>query len=285
MNWSFFYMDRIPRKSLQMHSFTHKSLLLMATTLLWAWQVSQPLLDTILPWVSINDKFSVLISEIVSQYVCIPTLLCFYSLFYVSAGNKLSFRQTLYFLSFATILASGHGIHMACVTIQLQLEPPDGIYSLVDFLHERYSHNVFLFGLYGMLLLVVLAEKEFVHTEQTSPAEPKNGNICNGEVKRDKLKGKTEIESWEPNAAVTVMSRWVWPVVMALHFSIFAQQTSTEMITTFFYFTILSVLILIRQQFSSSTAQSFWKLCNSDLVVLGTLGKASVVGLAVLVLH
>ena len=286
-----------------MDRFTKVSLLLISTCLLWLWLGFQPVLDGALPNVSIGHKELVIpISEVFAQCLCIFTVILAYCLYSACAEQRLSLVGNLAFLLFALVVASGNGIHVASVIIQRQLTPEDAINSLVDFLHERWSHNTFLFGFYAILLVTVWAEKSFMlqvgHKNLDDPGSthaagrgPSDEDAYEAPVHSNKteknstLLSKNELGSSDVHGrALKVGVRWVLPVVMGLFLSIFAAETTTKVLTCLFYLTTFVVTVVIRMQLPVSLPD-FIRLCSTELIVLGFLVKASSLGLVTLFLY
>jgi len=287
-----------------MDRFTKVSLLLISTCLLWIWLGLQPTLDGALPYVSIgHNKLVLPVSEVFAQFLCIFTVITAYCLYSACAGQRLSLVGNLAFLLFAAVLASGNGIHVASVIIQRQLNPKDAINTLVEFLHERWSHNTFLFGFYAILLVTVWAEKSFIlqvghknpddpggtHSEGTGPSDQDTyeAPACSNEVEKTST-SLSKNGSSDVNVDFRLSLKfgvcWVLPVVMGLFLSIFATETATKVLTFLFYLTTLAVTAVIRMQFPI-TMPDFIRLCSSELIVLGFLVKASSLGLITLLLY
>lgn len=162
-------------------------LLLFTFTFFWSWQIAQPVLDRYLPSVSIgHTNLTLPISEVTSQYLGAATLLSAYTLYSSISYGELSFLMNVAFLSTAFMVASGHGIHVACVTIQNQMTTQTSLYKLVYFLHEHYSHNTFLIGFYCLVYLLIYAErksskrpKALMPHPKLSRTRQKSSNGCN----------------------------------------------------------------------------------------------------------
>ena len=121
----------------------------------------QPVLDQYLPSISIgpHTNYTLPVSEVISQYLGIGTLLSGYALYSTVNNGKLSLAMNAAFMLPAFMIMSGHGVHVACVTIQIQMAKQDPLYPLVYFLHEHWSHNTFLTGFYGLVFLLIWAER------------------------------------------------------------------------------------------------------------------------------
>lgn len=136
-------------------------LLLTVFTFFWSWQIAEPLLDRYLPTIYIGEKtnLNLPLSEVLSQYLGAGTLLSGYVLYSVVSYGELDLAMNIAFLLAAFMLASGHGVHVASVTIQNQISAQDSIHELVYFLHEYWSHNMFLIGFYSIVLLLMWTER------------------------------------------------------------------------------------------------------------------------------
>ena len=121
----------------------------------------QPVLDECLPWLSIGSHTNLTLptSEVISQYLGVGTLLSGYALYSTVNYRQLSFGMNIVFILVAFMIASGHGVHVACVTIQIQMRNEDPLYALIYFLHEHFSHNTFLTGFYCLVFLLIWSER------------------------------------------------------------------------------------------------------------------------------
>ena len=141
------------------HTKVH--LLLSSFTFFWIWQIVQPVFDEYLPSINIgpHTNLTLSISEVISQYLGAGTLLSGYALYSAVNYGQLSFGMNIAFMLPAFMIASGHGVHVACVTIQIQMTKKDPLHALVYFLHEHWSHNTFLIGFYGLVALLIWSER------------------------------------------------------------------------------------------------------------------------------
>ena len=140
---------------------TKVCILLSSFTLFWIWQIVQPVLDEYLPSISIgpHTNLTLPVSEVISQHLGIGTLLSGYALYSAVSYGHLSFSMNIAFMLPAFMIVSGHGVHVACVTIQIQMTKQDPLHALVYFLHEHWSHNTFLTGFYSLVFLLIWAER------------------------------------------------------------------------------------------------------------------------------
>ena len=174
---------------------TKVCVLLSSFTFFWIWQIAQPVLDDHLPWISIgpHTNLTLPVSEVISQYLGVGTLLSGYALYSAVNYGQLSFRMNIAFLLPSFMIANGHGIHVAGVIIQMQMTKQDPLHALVYFLHEHWSHNTFLIGFYGFVFLLIWAEK---HGLKRTPNSLKCG----------KMKGAST-DHLEQNLATTPKAR------------------------------------------------------------------------------
>ena len=286
--------QKLHTKFSKMNKFAWTSLLFVITIVLWIWQSSQPLLDGILPSISIGRKNLVIpVSELVAQCIGVATMMFAYSLYSTCADHALSLLENLLFNVLAMVTVGGQSIHIACVIIQRQLDPTSAIYPLVDFLHEHWSHNMFLFGFFNILLLTIWAEKTSVLSQQQRGLL--KNNFAGNEDNKDSSSSSEESHNEEKSslkhlkqkratsfAVLLVGVRWAWPVLIGVYFPVFAAMTSTKVITFLFFCTTLVFFLLIRLQFFSESFSTFCKKCELELIILGSLTKASVVGILTL---
>ena len=252
-----------------MDRFTKISLLLMSTMLFWMVQTAMPIFDTSLPFLSIgHQSLSVPVSQLICQYVGIPTVVSAYCLFAVVSDGALSFSVNLLFVVLVYLLACGHGIHVTCVTLQHNISKENPVYPLVFILHEIWSHNNFQFAIFAMFVSLIWTEKSCNH-EKFRKAQAKSKDAVQKQNFTSHLFG-----AW---------MQWLWPVVMGLYFSIFGSRTDTKPITFLFYVVVLLALFVVYSQFSVSLS-AFRKLLDTKMIVLGSLFKAAIVGLPLLMI-
>lgn len=155
---------------------TKVCLLLSSFATFWIWQIVQPVFDEHLPSITISPhtNLTLPLSEVISQYLGAGTLLSGYALYSTVNYGQLSFGMNTAFMLPAFMVASGHGVHVACVTVQIQMTKQDPLYALVYFLHEHWSHNTFLMGFYGLVLLLIWAERYGSKCAQNSVIQKHN---------------------------------------------------------------------------------------------------------------
>lgn len=163
------------------------ALLLAITMLFWIWQSLQTVFDESLPFLDISNggfysfrdavtenqqlnSSSVIISvsEIVALCLGVATMASLYVLYLACSDDKATCLQNLMFTGLVSITSAGYGMHVVCVIVQLQLSKNNQLESLLDFVHERWSHNMFQFGIFSLLLLVIWAEKPESVPQQAS---------------------------------------------------------------------------------------------------------------------
>lgn len=157
-------------------------LLLAGFTFFWSWQIVQPVFDQWLPWIAVghsNLSLKLPLSEALSQYLGAATLLSAYTLYSTASHGELTFGMNVAFLLAAFMVASGHGVHVASVTIQKQMSKGEPLYELVYFLHEHWSHNNLLVGFYGLVLLLIWAERRGAMNQLHKPPA-KQSMVVNG---------------------------------------------------------------------------------------------------------
>ena len=130
------------------------------------------------------------------------------------------------FTGLVSITSAGYGMHAVCVIAQLQMSKNNQLDSLLDFVHERWSHNMFQFGIFGLLLLVIWAEKPEIL--------PLNASTdCNRPC--------TRIKSEEPSVLTRVWLKWLGPLIAGLFTAIFANRTGTSSAVLAFYVSVLAI--------------------------------------------
>ena len=82
-----------------------------------------------------------------------------------------------------------------------------------------------------------------------------------------------------------VMFEWIFPVILGVYFPVFSSQTHTAAIVTMFYVLVfLHSVSTWRQLMKTGCRGTICSLMGNDLMVLGTVLKASCVGLPVIIL-
>ena len=152
-----------------MERYTSASLLLISTLFLWEWYTAQPLLDKTLPHLPISSQYVELyipLSEVIAGYVSLLAILSAFSLYWVIANYKLSLGQVLSLVVCVYMIASGSGMHVGCVIAESNIRDgnmeKESLSALLHFMHEYWSHNTFLFGFFGMMLLASWRDILFV---------------------------------------------------------------------------------------------------------------------------
>ena len=80
------------------------------------------------------------------------------------------------------------------------------------------------------------------------------------------------------------MFEWIFPVILGVYFPVFSSQTHTAAIVTVFYALVfLHSVSTWRQLMKTGCRDTICSLMGNDLMVLGTMLKASCVGLPYLV--
>ena len=228
---------------------TKISYFLATTKLLWMWQSAQPTLDNVLPFLEIsinglqlrpaasikeNEKLDsssifISVSEILAMCVGVATMVSLYSLYWVCTEGRAKFWQNLAFILLATLASVGYGMHAVCVIAQLQISRDNPLYALLDFMHERWSHNMFQFGMFSLFLLVVWSEKQ--HSGKTV-----------------RLKSITSVW-WNATSSWSLSSvlPWLGTVITGVFMSIFSNRTETGHIALAFYISIaVSIYLFMR---------------------------------------
>jgi hypothetical protein len=219
---------------------TKSCFLLISTTLLWVWQSVQPTFDKILPFLDISDdglhlktaasfrlheildstSIIISLSEIIAMCVGVATMVSLYSLFWVCTEGSAQFWQSLAFILLATLTSVGYGMHAVCVIAQLHISQDNPLYALLDFMHERWSHNMFQIGMFGLFLLVVWSEK---------PRSLKTTTV--------RVKSLSTAFSMIPCNCCTVLQSLL-AIVTGLFMSVFANSTKTGNVALVFYLSI-----------------------------------------------
>ena len=224
--------------------------LLAVINALWLLQASLPLLDNLMPTV-----FLFPLSELLSLAAGTVLVVCAYSLLIrVSAagagagarynhsqrGPKESAQQPCFctivtFLVFSSLWTLGLGIHAAAVTIINQLTHTDTLYPLVsDYLHRFWSHHVFQFGFFSLLLLLVWTE---VNTH--NPVPSKISTHAHRRTWSGSLKHPNELAPTSHN--LCNLLEYLWSVVLGFSYAAVAKATQTVALTSAFYLAVILI--------------------------------------------
>ena len=238
--------------------------------------------------------------------------LCCYILYWVVASLKsISLLDNVLFLSCACIFNSGMGLHTGCVVMETNIQDLrigiDSLSALVNFMHEYWSHNTLLFGLFGMLLLIVwkevscLSDKYVVDSSHHKKEQASKIVLTQKETMSNARKRMSRFDI-TPNNATTDLNKafllsefktgmvyyffmqWIFPLIIGLFFSVFSRATSTEILTVCFFIAILIFFITARKKPEDIPVITFIKCLSSELTLLDTMSKCAIVGLMFLVL-
>ena len=265
-----------------------KGFLLTTIGILWILQASLPLLDSQAPSILFFP-----LSEIISLCVGALVVVCAHSLLCLASAGRfddpsasetqrhgqLGFYTNAAFLTLSTFWTTGLGIHATSVIIQNQLTQEDALYPLVhDYLHRMWSHNTFLFGYFGLLLLLVWSEGDHCqsYTQTETATESASSHSTNSPTTADR-----DISNTKPPAIRVYASLFnnlpvlALSCVMGMAYTVTAQHTGTLPITAAFYIAALSlswVLLPYRHN------EDIWK--NSS--ISASIITSSLVGLLAL---
>ena len=344
------------------NAMASSSLLLVGSLSLWMLQTTSPVLQAFLPHISVqwpwrndnnnatsNDSIetttTLLLQVPVSQALGFAAGLLSYLAAYCllwdrsgsgrsgtgrsNSGGRLSLQSNLLFLLFGVMVTYGHGMHAVCVMMEeerssqanMQLLP--GMAAYVDFLHRFVSHNMFVFGIYGLLALimsverdeflrcmkmgvqrevgckgsVVVASNTSVCNSGNNSKETENRDVCNSgnnskETENQVLRAISHhnrntvhfarVQIWNTNSGiVSFVLHWGWPLILGTYFSVFGGLTGTTAVTLLFYMFIYLHTIKTCRQLGVGLGEM---ACNDQLLVCGTVAKAAIVGMPVLLL-
>lgn len=257
------------------------ALLLASTALLWIWQSSQPVWDKSLPFLDISDggfrlrgavkeseqlnnpSIIISVSEIIALYVGVATMASIYGLYLACSDCKATVWQNMAFTVLAAITSLGYGMHAVCVIAQ-----DNPLHSLLDFVHERWSHNMFQFGMYSLLLLIIWVEKP--HFKLSSA--------------QIRTKAYTVKPPKESLTLTRLWMKWVGPVVVGLFSAIFSNRTETSGIALAFYVSVVASLILFMKHHKVAASTDMLVLF-SQYTALGFFVSAISYGIPALFIH
>ena len=262
--------------------------LLTSTNLLWMWQSAQPVLDEFLPFLDIsedgfqlkpaasllirqneiadsNSSILISVSEIIAMYVGVATVVSLYYLFWLCTEGRAKFWQNVAFILLASLASAGYGLHAVCVIAQLHISRDNPLYTLLNFMHERWSHNMFQFGMFGLFLLVVWSEK---------PRRMKTVT--------KRFHSVSSALSWFPcNCSAVLYS--MGGIAIGLFMSIFSNHTDTWYIALTFYISIYASIYLFMKLLKYGERELFLLFCEYHM--LGFYVTVATSGLPALFIH
>ena len=262
-----------------------KSPILFASTLsLWMLQLSIPELEKFLPRFSLTRnsvEFAIPLTQMINFFVGGVCFTLAYCLLASRSGGKLSLAENLLYLAAGFMVTTGHGIHTVCVILGPKISHLPEVDSLVDFLHEVVSHNMFVVGFFLLMVLVMAVEKtQFHYMHMLEKNAHYKSQVPNGN--EHVPNGTRHV----PNGTVQTMSttkrvllQWGFPSLFGIHSSIFSTMTGTEAVTVLFYIIIYMRFFSTYQELG---LQRLLKAMDSDLQVFGSIAKAACIGLPIL---
>jgi hypothetical protein len=261
-----------------------------------------PVFQPLLPHLNLSWRGTPLQIPLTQSLVVVVGVICYlcaYSLLYLRSGGKVSLKNNLLFMIFGFMITYGHGMHSVCVMVEAKGEDSvsPSMAAYVDFLHEVVSHNMFVCGMYAIMMLIMKAEidsfdyklqkkadKQETVSAKGHVAAAKNGSITNGTAASSKTTDLHKTAVLHKTGATMVQDftlQWLWPVIVGMYFSIFSTMTGTVAITVIFYILVYMFAIHSRQKLHSCGI-SLVGFLDSDLLVWATVVKAASVGLPVL---
>lgn len=282
-----------------MEGANKSALFLLATFSLWMLQTTMPVFQKYFPTVTLarhSTHFHPPLTQLLNQLVGFLNYLSAYCLLHARAGGRLSLKDNLYFLAAGFLITAGHGMHSVCVMVEElgeNVEKQPVIHVLVDFLHRVVSHNMFVGGMYFLIVLVVRTEVDQFRNASNKKVDDvkvhlsegtQNGNITQNGTQNGNITVSRQVRQLSPSekksGGVTMWSvllHWVFPLILGAYFSVFATMTGTVPITVLFYLAICAYTVATLQDMTF-----FSELLKRDLLVLGTITKAACAGLPVL---
>lgn len=246
-----------------------KTALLFVTTIsLWIVHTAAPVCNHFLPTLHLSSSSEIQLPwvQILNQLVGVAISLSAYSWLHTTLDGRVSLANTLFFLFCGYLVTTGHGIHTTCVVLQDVMSKDNELYNLIDFLHERASHNMFVGGFYAVITAVMMAEQNrTMEWLKKGKSNPQNSN----------------------SFLHKAFFQWVWPLLLGSYFSIFACITNTVFVTLVFYACVIAHSLSMYKQLVSTglSLSNIHALCGTQMLVFGTLAKTAVVGIPVLFLY
>lgn len=232
-----------------------KGVFLVATCAFWSVQLAWPVFNSYFTAVYVTETHSVSVGNVLTPVFGFLSLLFAHCLRKTTTPTQnRGALCDITFLVFAYLIVMGHGIHLACVVIEDASEQVHQSWQpLVHFLHERVSHNVFQLGFYGMMALL--------SWEELSAAKSKTSKNA------------------DTNGAATITTcsgRLLGCALLGAFFSIFAAETSTQVVTVSFYALCQTMIFYAVGSFGFG---GVWRLyLNSELLICVVLTQAALVG-------
>ena len=252
-----------------MEKSSKTALLLVTTLALWIVHSVMPAIEGFLPILHLSSSIHLPWGQILNQLMGVSVSFSTYSWLHIVLDRKVSLTNNLFYLFCGYLVTTGHGIHTACVVLQKVMSQDNELFDLAHFLHEKVSHNMFMSGFYAMIAAVILAEQ----------------NATMEWLKKMKEKGDPNNISCRNSYLYDTFFQWVLPIVIGTYFSIFAWLTETAFVTLIFYICIIIGSLSMYRQLASSglSLSNIYTLCSAQMLVCGSLAKAAVIGLPVLI--
>lgn len=259
--------------------------LLVCTLTLWILFTAMPVFESKLPQITLpwnwrGQHVTFPSAEIVTLFVALFFYLSAYCLLVQRSGMRLSLKKNLLFNLFGYMIIYGSGIHAAVVMTEEKAKLPGNAMSLslaacIDFVHEIVAHNMFVGCFLALQMLIIFEEKaNFLYKLGKKVEGDEN---CDTSVSRFSSKVKLRLQG--------VMFEWVFPVILGVYFPVFSSQTHTVAIVTGFYLLVMIHSALTWSQLSNTVCRgAMCSLLGNDLMMWGTVLKASCVGLPITIL-
>ncbi len=243
--------------------------LLLLTMFLWILYTAAPTLDKYSPILEIGSSFQVTLAQVFNLLVVgVATYISSFAwLQSVLHWQSCPVWVSVSFLFFSYYIWAGHGIHAACVVAEGMKDKDHAVFDLLDFLHEKISHNMFVGGYYGIIMVIMCAE--FSATVKWLKA-----------LKEEEKLEKINVEL--TNRVSRFVFNWFFPLIIGAYFSIFATRTGTVLVTVLFYLCVILLVVVTGTRLSSMCLT--WSHLFQHSRVFVTFMNASFCGVIVLAL-
>ncbi len=236
--------------------------LFIATMSLWILFTTAPSFNEVLPLFSLQSEketVTIPLAQALNQLVGAVISILSFALLQSVLNGKQSWIANASLLFFGYFVNAGHGIHAACVVSERLPTQGHQVFNLLHALHVQVSHNMFMGGYFGMLMVIMCAE---IVTS----------------LKYQQLKEKVEVE--QPRGLLQWLFQWVVPLPVGIYFSVFATRTATVLVTKVFYLTIALMYMVVYNKMSSLglSASDIYLFITTHMTIFHNIVKSVCIG-------
>ncbi len=236
--------------------------LFIATMFLWILFTTAPNFNEVLPLLSLQSEketVTIPLAQALNQLVGAVISILSFALLQSVLNGKQSWIANASLLFFGYFVNAGHGIHAACVVSERLPTRGHQVFNLLHALHVQVSHNMFMGGYFGMLMVIMCAE---IVTS----------------LKYQQLKEKVRVE--QSRGLLQWLFQWVVPLPLGIYFSVFATRTATVLVTKVFYLTVALMYMVVYNKMSSLglSASDIYLFTTTHMTIFHNIVKSVCTG-------